>query len=152
MGRTRLTVRTRQGHTGCEGTVWESETSVRCRVAVGASGHQKNRLNGRIASREHEPGMVCRHGCCQQAAHLQSGRDRLGVCDGAWCGVGRCATDGEGSGGAHGMRGHRLGVGDVGEVSSEPWGFWDPSSGDDGGITAREHEPGLVCGQWMLSA
>eukprot|EP00961_Rhodomonas_salina_P282150 3812668-Rhodomonas_salina.2 len=28
----------REGHTGCEGTEWESETSVRCLVGGGARG------------------------------------------------------------------------------------------------------------------
>jgi len=35
------TVRGRMGHTGCEGTVWESETSVRCRVRHGAGGTRR---------------------------------------------------------------------------------------------------------------
>ena len=41
MGRTRLTVRARQGITVCEGTDWESETSVRCRVALGEQGTRR---------------------------------------------------------------------------------------------------------------
>ena len=45
------------------------------------------------------------------------------------------------------MRGHRLGVGDIGEVSCEPWGVWHSSSGDDSGITRRKQEQSLVCGQ-----
>jgi hypothetical protein len=44
-------------------------------------------------------------------------RDRLGIDDGARKQHGDRASHGEGSDGAHGMRGHRLGVGDVGAVS-----------------------------------
>jgi len=91
--------------------------------------------------------MVGRHGCNQPAAQLQSGRDGLGVCDVAWGRAGYCAADGEGTGGAHEMRGLRLGVGNIGEVSYEPWGFWHPSSSDDAGITRRKQEQSLVCGQ-----
>jgi hypothetical protein len=37
MGIVRHTAKGRAGHTGCEGTDWQSETSVRCRVGY-ASG------------------------------------------------------------------------------------------------------------------
>ena len=36
MGIVRLTAEGRTGHTGCEGTSWESETSVRCSVGHGS--------------------------------------------------------------------------------------------------------------------
>ena len=36
MGLVADTIRGRVGHTGCEGTEWESETSVRCMVTDGA--------------------------------------------------------------------------------------------------------------------
>jgi hypothetical protein len=41
MGMVAYTVRGRGGHTGCEGTVWESETSMRCRVGHGAGGTRR---------------------------------------------------------------------------------------------------------------
>ena len=55
-------------------------------------------------------------------------------------------SHGQESDGAHGVRGHQLGVGDIGEVSCESWGFGHPSCSDDGGITERKLEPGLFCG------
>jgi hypothetical protein len=41
MGIVRHTAKGRAGHTGCEGTDWQSETSVRCRVAVGHLGSRR---------------------------------------------------------------------------------------------------------------
>jgi hypothetical protein len=41
MGVVAHTVRGRMGHTGCEGTLWQSETSVRCLVAHGAGGTRR---------------------------------------------------------------------------------------------------------------
>ncbi len=41
MGIVRCTVRGRLGHTGCEGTDWQSETSVRCQVGHGAAGTRR---------------------------------------------------------------------------------------------------------------
>jgi hypothetical protein len=97
--------------------------------------------------RKPEPGLVGR--CCKPECltSIESSRVRLDVCDGAWGGAGHSATHCGGSSGAHGMRGHRMGVGDVGEVSCELWGVWYPSSSDDSRITRRKQEPGLVCRQ-----
>jgi hypothetical protein len=41
MGVVAYTARGREGHTGCEGTVWQSETSVRCLVGQGAGGTRR---------------------------------------------------------------------------------------------------------------
>jgi hypothetical protein len=41
MGLVTYTGRTREGHTGCEATQWESETSVRCLVTHGARGTRR---------------------------------------------------------------------------------------------------------------
>src|SRR6056300_1765739 len=41
MGLAGYTARGREGQTGCEGTEWESETSVRCLVGQGAGGTRR---------------------------------------------------------------------------------------------------------------
>ena len=41
MGLVTFTARSRQGHSGCEATEWESETSVRCMVTHGARGTRR---------------------------------------------------------------------------------------------------------------
>ena len=41
MGLVTYTGRAREGHTGCEATEWESETSVRCMVTHGARGTRR---------------------------------------------------------------------------------------------------------------
>ena len=72
--------------------------------------------DGRRARREYEPGMVDGDSKLEHLKSIQSCRDRLGICDRAWCGAGSCASHGQGSDGTHGMRGYGLGVGDVGAV------------------------------------
>ena len=44
MGLVTYTGRAREGHTGCEATEWESETSVRCLVTHGARGDRKRHV------------------------------------------------------------------------------------------------------------
>ena len=41
MGLVTYTGRAREGHTGCEATEWESETSVRCQIGHGARGTRR---------------------------------------------------------------------------------------------------------------
>ena len=41
LGLVMLTAMGRSGHTGCEGTEWESETSVRCLMGHGARGTRR---------------------------------------------------------------------------------------------------------------
>ena len=48
-------------------------------------------------------------------------RDRVGVGDGARGEHGACDVHGTGSGGADGMRGDGVGVGDGNQMSDRPW-------------------------------
>jgi len=48
-----------------------------------------------------------------------------------------CDVHGTGSGGAHGMRGDGVGVGDIGEVHGDARGAGDTAAGDDGGGAGR---------------
>ena len=43
------------------------------------------------------------------------------------------SAHGTGSGGAHGMRGDGVGVGDIDEVQGDAWSPGDTAAGDDGG-------------------
>ena len=61
--------------------------------------------------------MVGGRGDDERDGWVESGGDGVGVGDGAWGGDGACEhVHGEGTGGADGMRGDGVGVGDIGEV------------------------------------
>jgi hypothetical protein len=75
----------------------------------------------------------------EPASSIKCCRVRRSVDDGAWKQHGDRASLGEGSGGAHGMRGHRLAVGDVGEVSSCRRASGLQKSSRHGRITSWEH-------------
>jgi hypothetical protein len=61
MGVVLYTVRGRGGHTGCEGTVWQSETSVRCLVGNGSGGTRRVVMTAGGRGRERDAGLVGRH-------------------------------------------------------------------------------------------
>jgi hypothetical protein len=63
--------------------------------------------------------------------------DRVGVGDGARGEHGACDVHGTGSGGAHGLRGDGVGVGDIGEVRGDTRGAGDAAGDDDGGAATR---------------
>jgi hypothetical protein len=68
---------------------------------------------------------------------LQQGGDRVGVGDSAWGWVWFCYFDGDGAVGADGMRGDRVGVGDISAVPCGARGSGDASCGHDSWITLR---------------
>lgn len=58
MGMIRHTVNTRVGHSGCESTDWESETSMRCRVHHGRGGTRRVMMTAGTRGGECERGDV----------------------------------------------------------------------------------------------
>ena len=60
---------------------------------------------------------------------------------------GACDVHGEGTGGAHGMRGDGMGVGDIGAVPGVAWGSGDSAGDDDGGGAVGEQDGGDVDGR-----
>ena len=120
LGLVAFTALGRVGQTGCEGTEWESETSVRCLVGQG-SGDSAGGDDGGERGR-HAEAMLCGRGEHERDAEVEPGRDGVGVGDGARVGSGAGGVHGAGAGGADGMRGDGVGVGDVGAV---PGGAWD---------------------------
>ena len=120
LGLVAFTALGRMGQTGCEGTEWESETSVRCLVGQG-SGDTAGGDDGRGAGRERERDVLCGRGEHERDAAVEPGGDGVGVGDGARVGSGAGGVHGAGSGGADGMRGDGVGVGDVGAVPGGAW-------------------------------
>jgi hypothetical protein len=73
--------------------------------------------------------------------------DRVGVVDGARGEHGAGDVHGTGSGGAHGMRGDGVGVGDIGEVPWDARSSRNTSGDDDGGGAGRQRDAGVVDGR-----
>ena len=94
--------------------------------------------DGGGAGREQDAGVVGGRGGTERDASSEPSGDRIGVGDGARCGHGACDVHGTGSGGAHGMRGDAVGVGDIGEVPGDARSTGDTSCCDDGGGTGDE--------------
>jgi hypothetical protein len=107
--------------------------------------------DGGGAGRERDAGVVGGRGGLERDASTEPSGDRVGVGDGARGEHGACDGHGAGSGGAHGMRGDGVGVGDIGEVPGDARGAGDTAGDDDGGGAGRERDAGVVGGRGGLS-
>ena len=76
--------------------------------------------DGGGAGRERDAGLVGGRGGIERDASTEPSGDRVGVGDGARGEHGACDVHGTGSGGAHGLRGDGVGVGNVYEMLSLP--------------------------------
>ena len=74
--------------------------------------------DGGGAGRERDAGVVGGRGGLERDASTELNGDRVGVGDGARCEHGACDVHGTGSGGAHGMRGDAVGVGDIADLKA----------------------------------
>jgi hypothetical protein len=93
--------------------------------------------DGRGAIRQRDRGILDGHWQGELDEGLQQGGDRVGVSDGARGEHGACWFHGDGAFRADGMRGDRVGVGDIGAVPCGARGSGDASCGDDSWITLR---------------
>jgi hypothetical protein len=91
--------------------------------------------DGRGAIRQRDRGILDGHWQGERDEGIQQGGDRVGVCDSARGWFWRCCFHGDGAVRADGMRGDRVGVGDIGTVQGGSWGSWDAWFGDDSWIT-----------------
>jgi hypothetical protein len=103
--------------------------------------------DGGRAGRERDAGVVGGRGGIERGAWTEPGGDRAGVGDDARGEHGACDVHGTGSGGAHGMRGDAVGVGDVAEVPGDARSAGDAAGDDDGGRAGRERDAGVVGGR-----
>ena len=94
------------------------------------SGHAAGGDDGRGAGRQHEQAWSM--DVAAEHERGQPGGDGVGVGDGARGRLGLVAYTAMGAGGADGMRGDGVGVGDVGEVHGGAWGSGHAAGGDDG--------------------
>ena len=89
--------------------------------------------DGGGAGREQDAGVVVGRWGTECDASTERCGDRVGVDDGTRCGHWARDVHGTGSGGAHGMRGDGVGVGDIGEVQDDARSPGDTAGGGDGG-------------------
>ena len=90
---------------------------------AGRSGDAAGGDDGGGAGRERVGDLVGGWGDSERDGAGEPGRDGVGVIDGAGGGDGACDVHGAGTGGADGMRGDGVGVGDI-----SPMSYWDSVS------------------------
>jgi hypothetical protein len=146
-GIVRHTAEGRAGHTGCEGTEWESETSVRCLASRGAFGTVRVVMT--LGSQGGSRGKAW--SVDRDAISLTSSSNRAGT--------GAASVTVHGSGLSltgltsrvrvswTGCQGHRLGVRDIGEMPSRSRSSGHTTAGHDGRPGQRQCESGMVCGR-----
>jgi hypothetical protein len=86
-------------------------------------------------------------GSLERDSATEPGGDRVGVGDGARGEHGACDVHGTGSGGAHGLRGDGVGVGDIGEVPGDARSAGDWAFNLDGGAAGRQRDARVVGGR-----
>jgi hypothetical protein len=103
--------------------------------------------NDRDAGRKHDAGVVGGHTRAEQDAASEPRWHGIGVDDGTRIEHGRSGVFSPGAGGANGMRGNGVAVGDIDAVSCGAWVRRDTSGGDDGGGKESQRDAGVVRGQ-----
>ena len=81
--------------------------------------------DGRGASRQRDSSLLDGHWQGERDGGIQQGGDKTGIGGGAWGWFWACGVHGDGAVRADGMRGDRVGVGDVGAVHGWTWGSGD---------------------------
>jgi hypothetical protein len=88
--------------------------------------------------------------CLERDGSTEPSGDRVGVGDGARGEHGACGVHGTGSGGAHGLRGDGVGVGDIGEVPGDARSAGDAAGDDHSGVADGKHHAGVVIGRGVI--
>ena len=118
------------------------EVSSRSRVAE----HSQDCDDHLGACWQHFTGLVSGRDGAEPVPSDQSTRDRIGIGDSTRSQHGTCDIHRLGMAGADGMRGNRVGVGDIGEMSSRACRSRHPSSGGDGRGADWERNAKLLYG------
>jgi hypothetical protein len=102
------------------------------------------------AGRQRDAGVVGGRRGLERDGSTEPSGDRVGVGDGARGEHGACDVHGTGSGGAHGLRGDGVGVGDIGEVPGHARSAGHAADDDDGCRARRTRYSGVVGGRRSL--
>jgi hypothetical protein len=146
LGHAALTGMMRAGQTGCEGTEWESETSVRCLVGHGSRGTRRVTVTaGELSGSMTEALSVDVTGMSAMGQG-QCSRDGVSMGDGTRGRAGAAGAYRSCEDRRDGMRGDGVGVGDVGAVPDILGGHRDAAGGDDNGRAVRERQRHVLGG------
>jgi len=96
------------------------------------AGHQTGGDDGWGEGWECHAGLVDGHERPERDATAEPSRHGIELNDGAWLRYGACELHSESSRGPHGVRVDRVGVGDLGQVSSGTSRVWYQKTNDDG--------------------
>ena len=110
-------------------------------------GHASGGDDGGGAIGEHDCGMVGGHGRGKRDAATERSGDGIGIDDGTRIGDGSRGVHGTGTGGADGMRGDGVGVGDIGAVHGGAWILGDSTLGGDYRGAIGERDGSILCGR-----
>jgi len=99
--------------------------------------------DGREVGRERDKGMDVVLGVMECDAAAEPSGDSISADDDTRGDHEACGVHWRSSGGAHGMRGDRVGVRDISEVPGDAWSLGDTASGDDGRGLGRELHAGM---------
>jgi len=95
------------------------------------TGHQTGGDDGWGEGWECHAGLVDGHERPERDATAEPSRHGIELNDGAWLRHGACELHSEGSRGPHGVRVDRVGIGDLGQVSSGTSRTWYQKTNDD---------------------
>ena len=109
------------------------------------TGHSSHRAECRREGSKCDARLVGRSCRGERDSQNQPRWNRLGIGDGAWSKHGSCHAHRSDSRGPDGMRGDRVGVGDVGQVPRRTCITRHTACGDDGGGARSKCQPDLVC-------
>ena len=84
----------------------------------------------------------------RDASRKQCG-DGIGISDSARGWLWFFCYFGDGAVRTDGVRGDRVGVGDIGEMQGGPWGLGNASCGDYGRGAAWQYDRSILCGPWF---
>jgi hypothetical protein len=115
-----------------------------------SAGHAAADDDGGAAGRQRDAGVVGGPWGLECDGSTEPSGDRVGVGDGARGEHGACDVHGTGSGGAHGLRGDGVGVGDIGEVPGDERSAGGTAGDDDGGAAGRKRDAGVVVRRWGI--
>jgi hypothetical protein len=108
------------------------------------SGHSAGVNDGRSPGSKYDARLVSQRGRGELEPSSEQSRDGIGLSHGTWSLLRACELHREGFGGADGMRGDGMGIGDIGQVPGDAWGSGHTTDSDDSWGKGRERHTDMV--------
>ena len=107
-------------------------------------GHSAGVNDGRSPGSKHDARLVSQRGRGELDPSSEQSRDGIGFSHGTGSPLRACELHREGSGGADGMPGDGMGIGDIGKVPGDAWGSGHTTDSDDSWDKGRECHTDMV--------